>query len=149
MGPFADSQLLKNIQRIVAVFLCTLNGWPVSTMRLTLMRVGAASSRLPLPTRCGIWLAPTPRWSWPISPSSRRSRSSTAGTLAPPNVTGASTVPTLTAPEPPRRKREKRCTLFVPREPLFAGLCSLQIGLTRRRRGPRQSTSGSCRRVRG
>lgn len=44
---------LKNMYRTVAVFLCTLNGWPVSTTRFATMRVGSAESSDPLATRSG------------------------------------------------------------------------------------------------
>jgi hypothetical protein len=42
---------LKNMYRIVAVFLCTLNGWPVSKIRLAMILVGSGFMNVPIATR--------------------------------------------------------------------------------------------------
>ena len=44
---------LKNIYRIVAVFLWTLNGCPERMIRLAIILVVSGFIKLPVPTRCG------------------------------------------------------------------------------------------------
>lgn len=44
---------LKNMYRTVAVFLCTLNGCPVSTIRFATIRVVSAFRKVPIATNLG------------------------------------------------------------------------------------------------
>jgi hypothetical protein len=53
IGLREDIPGLKNMYRIVAVFLCTLKGWPVRRIRFAMIRVGSGSRKLPVATRWG------------------------------------------------------------------------------------------------
>ena len=44
---------LKNMYLTVAVFLCTLNGWPVNMIRFVMMRVVSVFRKAPMATICG------------------------------------------------------------------------------------------------
>jgi hypothetical protein len=44
---------LKNMYRIVAVFLCTLNGWPVRMTRFATILVVSGFMKEPIATSCG------------------------------------------------------------------------------------------------
>jgi len=48
-----DIPELKNMYRTVAVFLCTLNGWPVRMMRFAMTRVVSGLRKVPVATTCG------------------------------------------------------------------------------------------------
>jgi hypothetical protein len=50
---YATSSGLKNMYRIVAVFLWTLKGWPVRMMRLAMMRVVEGGRSVPDATSVG------------------------------------------------------------------------------------------------
>ena len=49
----SDSPELKNIYLTVAVFLWTLNGWPVNMMRFAMTRVVSGFMNVPIATSCG------------------------------------------------------------------------------------------------
>lgn len=44
---------LKNMYRTVAVFLCTLNGWPVRMIRFAIIRVVSGFMNVPIATSSG------------------------------------------------------------------------------------------------
>lgn len=52
-GMMGDIPGLKNIYRIVAVFLCTLKGWPVRMMRFAMTRLGSGFMNDPAATSSG------------------------------------------------------------------------------------------------
>jgi hypothetical protein len=53
IGLFSDVPALKNMYRIVAVFLCTLKGCPVNMILFAIMRVGSGFTNEPVATSSG------------------------------------------------------------------------------------------------